>query len=103
MKIKELSLEDRMLRIVFDVGDGTTIKHRTTVYEWMTPVQICDAIMEAERVATRMVSQRKSPEPPKLPEALRKMLDTTDSVYDDPEYTVGPGPITPHALLEAGD
>lgn len=102
MKIKELSLEGGMLRVVFGVEDGTTIKHRTAVYEWMTPVQICDAIMEGERVATRMVSERKSPEPPKLPEALKKLIGGND-LYNDPEYTVGPGPITPHALLDAGD
>lgn len=121
MKIKELGYEGNMLRIVFDVGDGTTIKHRTTIKDSPMGWEMYNALREAETIAHRMIMDRKNPDPAKIPEALKKLIGGNDVyrgspdggymiideepgwVYDDPDYTVGPGPITPHALLDAGD
>ena len=105
MKIKELRLEGGVLRVEFDVGDGTTITHRTSGTRDGTPWDVYNALFEAEKIATRMVEERKTPaQLPKLPGVLREMLDTKDSVYDDPGYFTSPGPIDhPPRPLDAGD
>lgn len=102
MKIKELSFVGGSFNVVFDVGDDTTIKHRTQLTELPALRHIYLALCEAEKIAERMVSERALPPPQKLPQSLKSVIDGPD-FYNDPEYTVGPGPITPHALLDAGD
>ena len=107
------------IEVSYDPGDGTTIKHRTKDSAYHMPGQT-DPIMSIAGyhvlngwvIAERMYRDReKKMELGPAPEAIKQWLvdsatpTNTDvvGVYDDPNFTPGPGPVTPHQFLEAGD
>lgn len=118
LRVKYLSYDPkggkRLLHIEFDPGDGSTISHRTALPSDPDVYAVTSSIENGWEAALRMVRARKSPEQlPKLPEAIKSLIAGNDvyreprtqqpetrdySLYDDPDYTVGAGPIDPHVM-----